>query len=503
MEDEKSVYSGYLLLPPTGKLVIKKSWQQKYCVLYKSSKSGIERLEIYDDLSASRNSPYKIITLENCIKITQKAPTLFTIITKTAAHDFSTQSEQALKQWTNALQSVAFRDDVSKVTIVEDNDLYCSSGEGVFSVKLHTSDASKRCGLEPINYTLVLTSTALQLRSSTDNKLLCTWPYCFIRRYGHKEGKFTFEAGRKCETGEGTFLLEHSNQQEIFRCVASKMKSMKKLLKGESSPALLDCGDNQLHAALIMEPRSRSPLPPSPTSSTSLQDMEVTKTSILTDLWEKRSNPLMKSSRSETEFFTLKKPEDTDTLNGKKRIPQKPPRKTVNKVDNFDKDYEVFKKYDKIEYRNNAWQELGLDEINHTENPNPSDDEDDAVYASWGRPKEPTPEPEIPKAPKVITEPPLNEISYDKLNFFGSAIKLSGNKSGYKQVTPAPIVPHQPSPPSFNEYDEVNIIMESARLADDSHLGYALVRKSPKENPVDHQFHNNDPYAIISKPKRV
>lgn len=283
------------------------------------------------------------------------------------------------------------------------------------------------------------------------------------------------------------------------------MKSMKKLLKGESSPALLDCGDNQLHAALIMEPRSRSPLPPSPTTSTTLQDIEsqVSKTSTLTELWERHSNPLFKSNRSELEFFVSKKPDDSvkkeDSANGKKKIPQKPPRKTINKTE-IDKDYEIVKKYDQVEYRSNAWQELGLDEINHTENTNSSDDEY-AEYSSWGRPKEPTPDSEVPKAPKVITEPSLNEISYDKLNFFGSASKLSSNRSGYKQVTPAPIMAHQPSPPSFNEYDEVNII--SARLADDSHLGYALVRKNTKENPVDHQFHNNDPYAIISKPKRV
>lgn len=284
------------------------------------------------------------------------------------------------------------------------------------------------------------------------------------------------------------------------------MKSMKKLLKGESSPALLDCGDNQLQAAIIMEPRSRSPLPPSPTTSTMLQDIQsqMSKTSALSEFWEKRTNPLFKSSRSEGEQFSLRKPEDShiDTLtNGKKKIPQKPPRKTVNKVE-IDKDYEIVKSYDKVEYRQNAWQELGVDDVSHTENPNLSD-EDYAEYSSWGRPVEPTPEVEVSKAPKVITEPPMNDISYDKLNFFGSASKLSSAKSGYKQVTPAPIVPQQPSPPSFNEYDEVNIIMESARLADDSHLGYARVRKSPKENPVDHQFHNNDPYAIISKPKRV
>lgn len=280
---------------------------------------------------------------------------------------------------------------------------------------------------------------------------------------------------------------------------------MKKLLKGESLPPLFDCGDNQFHAVFNMEPRSRSPLPPSPTTSTSLQDIDVSKTSILTDLWEKRSNPLFKSSRSELDFFATKELDDSvkkdDSVNGKKKIPQKPPRKTVNKLD-IDKDSSDASKYDKVECRSNAWQDFGLEDVNHTEYTNFSDDED-AVYASWGRPKEPTPDSEIPKAPKVITEPSLNETSYDKLNYFGSANKLSSSKSGYKQVTPAPIVPHQPSPPSFNEYDEVNIIMESARLADDSHRGYALIRKSPKENPVDHQFHNNDPYAIISKPKRV
>lgn len=285
------------------------------------------------------------------------------------------------------------------------------------------------------------------------------------------------------------------------------MKSMKKLLKGESSPALLDCGDSQLHAALTMEPRSRSPLPPSPTTSTSLQDIEsqVSKASTLTEMWEKRTNPLFKSNRSELELLVLKKNEDSFKKDdSKKYIPPKPPRKVVSKMD-LDKDYEVMiKRYDKVEVRNNAWQDFGVSDIDHTEHYNDDDDDEYSEYSSWGRPKELTPESEVPKASKIITEPSLTDASYDKLNFFGSSSKLASTKSGYKQVTPIPVVPQLPSPPSFNEYDEINIIMESARLADDSHLGYALVRKSPKDNPnVDHQFHNNDPYAIISKPKRV
>jgi len=35
-----------------------------------------------------------------------------------------------MTDWICALQAVAFRDNVSRQTIEEDNDLYCSSGDG-------------------------------------------------------------------------------------------------------------------------------------------------------------------------------------------------------------------------------------------------------------------------------------------------------------------------------------------------------------------------------------
>lgn len=36
-------------------------------------------------------------------------------------------------QWISALQSVAFKDTASRQTIEEDNDLYCSSGDGRYN----------------------------------------------------------------------------------------------------------------------------------------------------------------------------------------------------------------------------------------------------------------------------------------------------------------------------------------------------------------------------------
>lgn len=87
----------------------------------------------------------------------------------------------------------------------------------------------------------------------------------YIRRYGHKKRRFTFEAGRKCDSGEGTFDLEHPSPQDIFRMMSSQMQSMKQLLSSRDN---LLVGDSQFHHALGMNPRSRSPLPPSPTSTT-------------------------------------------------------------------------------------------------------------------------------------------------------------------------------------------------------------------------------------------
>lgn len=183
--------------------------------MFKSSKFGIGRLEVYDSPDSKE---YKIITLENCIKVHGKTTTSFSITTKTGSYEFEVLEKPSLADWLTAIQSVAFPDEVSRITsIEEDNDLYCSSGEGIFNVKLHPSPASVRCGLESKNYTIILTSIAIQLRTVIDSKLLYTWPYCFIRKYGHKGGIFSFEAGRKCESGEGTFYLEHPNQQEIFR----------------------------------------------------------------------------------------------------------------------------------------------------------------------------------------------------------------------------------------------------------------------------------------------
>lgn len=251
------------------------------------------------------------------------------------------------------------------------------------------------------------------------------------------------------------------------------MKSMKNRLSAEV--------DSEF-PCVSMEARSRSPLSPAADGFTSFSD-----------------------SRLES------------VIKSKLPTPSKPPRKLLmlpKPTSIPDPDYEpINTSYDEIEYRNNAWRTMGVDDINHTECEAATEPEE--IYNdSWGKEK---PQKILQQskpsnlAPTVITQKSVTDDNYDTLDFFSSTTKLATNSS-YKQVNPPPIAPVI-EPPSFNEYDEVETCLQGVRLADDSHLGYASIRKEPpKQTPVPkktnkkdvhHQFHNDEPYAVISKPKQV
>lgn len=443
----------------------------KHCMLFRQSHFGVARLEVYETReNARKNVTSKIITLENCVKISTAPPTSFTIVTKEAQYDFNTLSLDELQVWVSALQSVVFRDDVSKVTMVEeDNDLYCSLPEDKFVVQLAPSDVARRCNLEQNKYyTLILKANAIQL--CEDQKILFTWPYRYIRRYGYRSGTFTFVAGRMCKSGEGEIHIKYQDHKQIFNSLIKKMNSMKKILSGESTLSLLDVGDNQFQAALGMEARSRSPLPPSPTSWTRIHDVEI----------DSAQNSI--KSNSTEERAPLPKPR-----------PSKPPRKILNSTSSLNHiaddiyeplDYDINVNYDDVEQKSEAWRTLGIDD-------------DCDIYCSWQKDDEFQPVNNTTLKPK-----PPNGM-YDKLQFFGSTSKLA--TPGYKQVTPVA----SNSYPAWNEYAEVQVGMDGIRLADDSHLGYALIRKTTKPDYVEetssvpHQVFNDNVYAVVSKPKQV
>ncbi|XP_016909800.1 uncharacterized protein LOC107996322 [Apis cerana] len=561
MEPEEPLLQGILLLPPQGMLgQLKKSWHKRFCQLFRTSNYGIKRVEIYDNQEEAimQSHAPRIITLDACIKIAPSNQShVFTVVTKSGIHYFGCYSESDMTHWITAFQLVAFKDSVSNQTIEENNDLYCTSGEGVFSVKVVETDASKRCGLETRNYTLIVAAVDIKLMDG--DVVLFTWPYRYIRRYGYKDGKFIFEAGRKCESGEGSFRLEHSSQQEIFRCMYSKMRSMKKLMNEESNPNI-ECNDAQYHAALSMEAGSRAALPPSPNNSANLIDIDFSP----------QNSQKQSSSSSNLDTSLSSKP----SLPIIKPKPAKPPRKYVftgildkRNVDlessdlptcgeykalNRDNSPEMSQKtigssilddeerhpYDLVEVRNDAWKTHGIDNIHHTERSNSShsdkdkENEDDFQYETMmpmitsqnsSKSKPNITENSVTNSPiSPINHIPNDESDYDKLEHFGSANSKINQKSSYKFGNFNNVSQNSYSTASLNNtvtdtnaiwsnYDIVED-MSAVRLADDSHLGYGVIRKKTNHSESastssnigpKHKVFNNSEYAIVSKPKRV
>ncbi|XP_013098824.1 uncharacterized protein LOC106081430 [Stomoxys calcitrans] len=550
MDVEVPILSGYLNVPtqsgfPLNRISKRKSYQ-KYCLLFKSSRYGIERLEICE--SKEDKNP-KIVTLENCVKITQEPSpaNLICIVKKTATLTLNAVNEDSLKEWVNALQNVAFPNNkIQNISAIEeDNDLYCSSyGDGLFIVSLVPSEASVRCSIEPKCYILQLTATELQLKSTNGSKnVISNWPYRFIRKYGYRDGKFTFEAGRKCSTGEGVFVLDHSNPQDVFRCMSSKMKCMKKLISGEV-PNIDSC-ENQLNAAASMEAGSRSPLPATFSGQHSV-DVETNCNQIIRCF-----------SSNDSNCHTV--------IQSSKNVPSKPPRKLLTVADKspaFDsqsvptksdnsiinenaKQYKMFepvtitstidpnksvgstviltpsspniqhacntkndtisdvilcnndslveRDYESIEHITEAWRTLGINDVKHIENVRPSDDSNfedipwsrDLTKINRGQLKDPISigvtskiiDIDIGESNKSVNNILPTDFTYDRLEFLSANNHTS---SGYKtivSVTPISRVAGAMKPLQ-NEYEQINVPdIDSCRKADDSHLGYGVLRK--------------------------
>lgn len=583
----------------------------------------------------------KIITLENCVKITQEpAPAnQINIVTKTESLTLNALNEVDLKNWVQALQNVAFKDKSSTLmrhnsVMEEDNDLYCTSyTDGIFPVTLSASDATQlKCALEPKSYTLQLTATEIQLKNIDTNiapTILAKWPYRYIRKYGYRDGKFTFEAGRKCDTGEGVFSFHHNNPQEVFRCMAAKMKSMKKLINGDSV-ASLDCGEHQLNAALSMEPGSRSPLPPSPnqihseneqsqsssllrgflSSNDSLNNVSISSfASSIQSIVQAKVTPCKPPRKSVPAIDNSDKPTRNDASNKSAQKPTKfqdyepvalaqtgsadssksptivlkpssaPPLPTSQPPSNGSQsknnilplvsEHQVVKSpmsspvtdqppqipvryesmsqddrnYERIENISNAWKTLGVNDVKHTEHMKTSDD--DFAEFVWQRSQSQKEFGSNRKIPITISayaddlSKKSTDDNYDKLDFF--AAKNNNKSNDYRTIVTVntPTYKKQTSQPvTSNDYEIIgecgttNIDQKPYRLADDSHMGYGILRKpatnstisskSPPQNqpqPVqqksgigpsssaddllNHRKYNGLDYAIVSKPKQV
>lgn len=231
-------------------------WRKVWCVLFRESHCSVSRLEIYDwnersDRSTRKHQDSKkVIRLSSCIRVSSvdvdgapKDTASFLIETNDKIFVFAADRLQA-DEWTQRLCEIAFpknwvdpglhrassqRNAGTEPHLgqshgagacMEDNSLYGQRepvGVQDFRVLLRRTEASDRCRLKG-EAVLRADSEALLLMDRS-GQVLFTWPYRYLRRFGRDKSTFSFEAGRRCDSGEGSFEFDTKLGNALFVAV--------------------------------------------------------------------------------------------------------------------------------------------------------------------------------------------------------------------------------------------------------------------------------------------
>uniref|UniRef100_A0A3B5L3K4 Docking protein 1b n=1 Tax=Xiphophorus couchianus TaxID=32473 RepID=A0A3B5L3K4_9TELE len=234
-----------------------KKWKKNWFVLYPASQNGIARLEFFDSPSGgggsagslvsgsnekTRKLDKKIIRLSECISIlpalTESCPkdnmAAFCVETNDKTHVFAAEKNNA-KDWMDTMCDIAFQVFLSLTDSnggpqdlqMSENLIYYSREEvNEFWVTVQRTEASERCGLAG-SYWLKAENEALIIKEPKTKRNILVWPYKLLRRYGRDRVMFSFEAGRRCDSGPGNFTFETKQGNEIFTLVDLAIQSQK------------------------------------------------------------------------------------------------------------------------------------------------------------------------------------------------------------------------------------------------------------------------------------
>ncbi|KAM9312003.1 docking protein 2-like [Gastrophryne carolinensis] len=226
-----------------------KKWKKVWGVLYEATATGLARLELYEGSqppeSGRRQECWKLLQLSECVSLTERSiegspkdTRVFSIETTQRVYLIASETSEQ-PNWVKALCSLAFPQERrslersssqpiwSQDLQLQENSLYSTSHEatpGQFVVRVRQTEASSRCDLSG-QYILVVESKSLSLQDRQTGKLLYSWPYPYLRRFGRDKTMFSFEAGRRCASGEGNFELETSFGSQIFQAIENAIKA--------------------------------------------------------------------------------------------------------------------------------------------------------------------------------------------------------------------------------------------------------------------------------------
>ncbi|NXD96922.1 DOK2 protein, partial [Chaetorhynchus papuensis] len=245
-----------------------KKWKKFWGVLYRESSCSTARLELLEG-SGPAERPRKaeggrrLVRLSDCVHVAEaggdatcpKDTVPFLLETTERRFLLAADSAEAA-DWIQRLCELAFprsREEPGAAKegapgsegefSMEENSLYSSRGkaglEQAFEVTVRATPSSQRCRLRG-RCILRASEEALELRQVQSQELLYSWPYRFLRRFGRDKVTFSFEAGRRCASGEGNFEFDTRQGNEIFQAIEAAIEVQRGRGAEDEAPRPLD-----------------------------------------------------------------------------------------------------------------------------------------------------------------------------------------------------------------------------------------------------------------------
>ncbi|KAM6471739.1 docking protein 3 isoform 2-T2 [Liasis olivaceus] len=237
----------YIQHPKFGK----KTWRKVWVQLFADSSFGVARLEYFEardgvavEKATLRKGERKVIRLSDCVSVEraddQSSPKETTPFYLCMLERNWLLAADQPNEWIECICQLAFQrrpaqsstvgNTPSSQPLMEENAIYSSWQKMCeFPVSIFPTEASARCHLKG-NYLMVPLPEQLVLKDVQSGQIHYTWPYTFLRRFGQEKTVFSFEAGRRCDSGEGLFTFNTAQAAEICRAVSAAIDRQKAIL---------------------------------------------------------------------------------------------------------------------------------------------------------------------------------------------------------------------------------------------------------------------------------
>ncbi|XP_063214678.1 docking protein 2 isoform X1 [Chroicocephalus ridibundus] len=231
-----------------------KKWKKFWGILYRESSCSTARLELFEgsvppaaEKLRKGEGSKRLVKLSDCVHVAEasgdaacpKETVPFLLETTDKRYLLAAEGTEEA-DWIQKLCELAFPRSREELAAgkdgqqssqgtdsefsMEENSLYSSRDkaglEQAFKVMVRATESSERCRLWG-RCILRAGEEALELLDLQTLEIIYSWPYRFLRRFGRDKVTFSFEAGRRCASGEGNFEFETRQGNEIFQAIES------------------------------------------------------------------------------------------------------------------------------------------------------------------------------------------------------------------------------------------------------------------------------------------